>query len=57
MKSMLRQRTPPIEAGQFHCAVESSAADVWPSRDVSGHGGSTTCERRINVEPVSSSKL
>ena len=36
VKSMLRQRTPPIEAGQFHCAVESSAADVRPSRDVSG---------------------
>ena len=43
MKSMLRQQTPPIEAGQFHCAVESSAADVWPSRDVSGHG------RKYNV--------
>ena len=51
MKSLQRQRTPPIEAGQFNCAVESSAADV------SGRGRSTTYERRINVEPVSSAKL
>ena len=38
--SMQRQRTPPIEAGQFRCAVESSAADVRPSQVVSDRVGS-----------------
>ena len=28
VKSLQRQWTPPIEAGQFDCALESSAADV-----------------------------